>query len=57
MTKKKTKPEKKEYIATTNLSNSKTGKDYAAGDSVKDGDFPAAVIKNWLNRGHLEVRG
>lgn len=39
---------KKEYIALTNVTNGKTGVNFEAGDTVKDGDFTAAVIKNWL---------
>jgi hypothetical protein len=56
MAKKKSKSDEKEYTATVNLSNGATGKDYEPGDTVKAGDFPAAIIKGWLERGHLEVK-
>ena len=59
MTKKKSEAAVKEYTALTNLTNGATGVNFAPGDTVKDGDFPAAIIRAWLDRNppHLEVKG
>ena len=46
----KKKADKKEYIALTNLSNGATGAEFKKGDTVKDGDFPASIIRGWLDR-------
>jgi hypothetical protein len=58
MAKKKSETAVKEYTALTNLINNKTGATFAPGDTVQDGDFPADIIKAWLDRNppRLEVK-
>ena len=43
------------YIAKTGLRSDKKDKDWLPGDIVKEKDFPKKVIKNWLQRGILEL--
>jgi hypothetical protein len=44
------------YRALVALSSDKSGRTWKPGDTVSDDDFPAAVIKNWLLIGALEVK-
>jgi hypothetical protein len=44
------------YRALVSLSSDKTGKTWKPGDAVSADDFQAAVIKNWLAIGALEVK-
>ena len=41
----------KSYEVLVNCRNDKTGKAFKVGDTVKTGDFPAAVIKAWMAMG------
>jgi len=43
------------YIAKAGLRSDKKDKDWLPGDIVKESDFPKKVIKNWLQRGILEL--
>ena len=44
-----------DYVAQVRLTNDTTGKVFEPGDRVKDGDFDAAVIRNWIEIGTLVV--
>ena len=43
------------YIALTGLENDKTGRRFELGDVVQEGDFPAAILKHWLESGKVRL--
>lgn len=53
MTKKKEEGHK--YIVVSPIRSDRTKKSYPVGAIIDNGDFPAAIIANWLEIGVLEV--
>ena len=53
-----TKKKAESYKAVVGLQSDKKGTRFEPGDIVTDGDFPASVIKYWLEVGNLKkIRG
>jgi hypothetical protein len=52
----KTSKEPSLYQATTGLTRGRDGRQFQPGETVKEGDFPPAVIAHWLETGVLVAK-